>query len=705
MGMGKFALLIGVGSYRSSDLHDLLAAPRDVEAMQRVLVDEAIGGFAVEDVCVLQNPGSQDMRVAIARLFAGRTREDLLLLYFSGHGLADEGLLHLTATDTDKSLLDATAIPASFIHGLMERRGKDRSQYQVVILDCCYSGAFAKGMAAKGSGVNLLSQLGGKGRAVLTSSSETEPSFEQKDGELSVYTQYVVEGLRTGIADKDEDGWISVDELHEFAAMKVREAAPAMQPKIYAVEEGYKIFVAKAPVGDPKLAFRKEVEKLAKERKGVISPILKAALVRGSEGKVSEEDIAEILKEVLQPYREFEDRLQEFQKATDKFIILPPEQQIIADLIYFQKTLGLRDEDVGPKPKPLKKTRKISTYSNVLSSCLDRRSFLRLTYAGLGLGGGWIFSRSGQLWQSKSSPNSVSTPGFLGNQKAAAPSQPLARQIAFPTVQLNSIGQITQRLTGQAMVYSEKLSSEIILDMVKIPAGKFMMGSPSNELERESDEGPVHSVTVPEFWMGQFEVTQAQWRQVAAMPKVSIILNEDPSNFKGVDLPVEQVSWDEATEFCSRLSRATKRIYRLPSEAEWEYACRAGMKTPFYFGPTISPEVINYDGNYTYGQGSKGEYRQGTTNVGSFPANAFGLYDMHGNVWEWCHDIWQADYSKAPTDGSAQLNQQSDKLYRLLRGGSWYNDPWDCRSANRSRYSPDDRDLVIGFRVACSLAS
>jgi uncharacterized caspase-like protein len=230
--MGKFALLIGVGSYRSSDLQDLLAAPRDVEAMQRVLVDPAIGGFAVEDVQVLENPGVQNIREAIERLFADRQRDDLLLLYFSGHGVVDEaGRFHLTAADTDQRLLSSTAISAIFVHELMEKQGKDRSQRQVVILDSCFSGAFAKGMAAKGDGVNLLPQLGGKGRAVMTSSKGTEYSFEQKGAELSIYTQYVVEGLRTGIADRDEDGWISVKELHEFAKTKVQEMAPAMQPE------------------------------------------------------------------------------------------------------------------------------------------------------------------------------------------------------------------------------------------------------------------------------------------------------------------------------------------------------------------------------------------------------------------------------------------------------------------------------------------
>jgi formylglycine-generating enzyme required for sulfatase activity/uncharacterized caspase-like protein len=652
--MGQFALLIGVGSYRSSDLQDLRAAPRDVEAMQRVLVDPAIGGFTEADVHVLVNPQAQEMRVAIERLFANRTRDDLVLLYFSGHGVVgDAGQFYLTTVETENALLSSTAIPATFVHELMERRGKDRSQRQVVILDSCFSGAFAKGMAAKGDGVNLLPQLGGKGRAVMTSSKGTEYSFEQKGAELSIYTQYVVEGLRTGVADRDEDGWISVKELHEFAKTKVQEAAPAMQPEIYGTAECCQIFVARAPLGDPKLRFRKEAEKWAKKQNGVISSVLKRGFFKRYERELSTNEIDLILDEVLQPYREFQENLREFQEAVDEFLGLPTSQQLIEELIYLQHALGLRDEDVvqwmqGINARPKVAEKPIETVH---------------------------VEQSNQVW------------------------------FEFTTAQVDLKGKVIDQSTKKVNGFKDDLGEGVTINMIAIPRGTFMMGSPTNEKQRTEAESPQHSVTVSEFWMGQFAVTQAQWRRVAEMGKITIDLDVDPSNFKGQNRPVEQVSWDEATEFCARLSRATNRAYRLPSEAEWEYTCSAGTNTPFSFGPTLSPDVANYHGNYTYGQGIKGKYRQGTTDVGSFPANAFGLYDMHGNVYEWCQDWWQDDYSKAPTDGTAQLNQQSDELYRLLRGGSWGNSPRDCRSANRARFSPDNRDDFIGFRVACSLAS
>jgi formylglycine-generating enzyme required for sulfatase activity len=195
--------------------------------------------------------------------------------------------------------------------------------------------------------------------------------------------------------------------------------------------------------------------------------------------------------------------------------------------------------------------------------------------------------------------------------------------------------------------------------------------------------------------MGKFAVTQEQYQQ---------IMGKNPANFKGAKRPVERVSWNDAVEFCSKLSQKTGRKYRLPSEAEWEYACRAGTTTPFHFGETITSDLANYYGSSTYASEPKGNYRQQTTDVGSFQvANAFGLYDMHGNVWEWCQDDWHNDYTGAPTDGSAWSRQSSNT--KLLRGGSWNNNPEYCRSAFRNYSILDSNHNNIGFRDVCSGAA
>jgi formylglycine-generating enzyme required for sulfatase activity len=281
---------------------------------------------------------------------------------------------------------------------------------------------------------------------------------------------------------------------------------------------------------------------------------------------------------------------------------------------------------------------------------------------------------------------------------------------------------------AQNQYYDETLAEgDQPLRMMLIPTGTFLMGSPEEELERSDAEGPQHEVMVPQFFMAKYQVTQVQWRAVAELPLVKSRLDPEPSRFKGDRLPVEQISWHDAVEFCDRLTIHTNRQYRLPTEAEWEYACRAGTKTPFHFGETISTDYANYDGTDktygAYGPGTKGEFRQETTPVDRFGvANAYGLCDMHGNVWEWCQDPWHEGYAGAPRDGSEwifksgtgpgiirggtkasyQYDAKGDPNQRVVRGGSWNDYSWYCRSAYRYTFNPVNRYNDIGFRVVCS---
>ena len=259
-----------------------------------------------------------------------------------------------------------------------------------------------------------------------------------------------------------------------------------------------------------------------------------------------------------------------------------------------------------------------------------------------------------------------------------------------------------ERRSLQVEGYREDLGGGVAITMVTIPAGSFLMGSPEDEPERSDAEGPQHEVTLGSFLMAQTPITQAQWRAVAGWQKVGRDLKPDPSKFKGANRPVEQVSWFDALEFCRRLNQRTGQRYGLPSEAQWEYACRAGSTTPFHFGATLTPELANYDGNYCYGNGPKGTYRKQTIDVASFPANGWGLHDMHGNVWEWCQDHWHDSYNFAPGDDQPWLipAAAADEP-RLLRGGSWFSYPGDCRSAYRIRLRPGSADRNVGFRVVC----
>ncbi|MEH2398197.1 SUMF1/EgtB/PvdO family nonheme iron enzyme [Nostoc sp.] len=288
-----------------------------------------------------------------------------------------------------------------------------------------------------------------------------------------------------------------------------------------------------------------------------------------------------------------------------------------------------------------------------------------------------------------------------GVSEPAATAHQVGLQVfQFEIVKVNASGQEVKRDRSEAQYFTEDLGNGVTLEMIAIPSGKFLMGSPSGE--GSNNEKPQHEVTVQSFFMGKYSVTQAQWKRVVALPKVNRDLEVNPSYFKGDKRPVEQVSWNDAVEFCDRLSKYTNKQYRLPSEAEWEYACRAGTTTPFHFGETITTELANYSGDYTYASEPKGKNCRETTEVGSFPANGFGLYDMHGQVSEWCQDSWHESYKGAPQDGRAWID--NDNEYRLLRGGSWIYDPRYCRSA--SRYDGNARVIHLiyfGFRVVCAV--
>lgn len=255
------------------------------------------------------------------------------------------------------------------------------------------------------------------------------------------------------------------------------------------------------------------------------------------------------------------------------------------------------------------------------------------------------------------------------------------------------------------------------IEMVLILGGTFDMGS--SEIDRYridwgrlASESPQHPVTLPPFFMSKHLITQAQWWAVIQKQRwIAKKLYESPARFQGSERPVENVSWFEAVEFCQRLSRLTGCTYRLPTEAEWEYACRAGTTTLYSCGETITTNLANYRGAGdrvmswpgAYDQGATEIFREETTPVDAFPPNAFGLYDMHGNVSEWCLDRWHRSYGDgAPVDGSAWLSDNDDDC-RVLRGGSWINDASDCRSASRGYNDPTIRSDQFGFRVVCEI--
>gem|GEM_PF-335376 len=1013
--MAKVALLIGVSEYEPG-LNPLASAVRDVEAVREVLLHPEMGGFAESDITLLKNPARQTVEMEIEKLFSGRHTDDLLVLYFSGHGIKDDRRrLYLATRNTSKTpqgeLIRSTAVSANFIH---DRMTESRCRRQVVILDSCFSGAFAEGMSAKDDGtIDIQQQLGGEGRAVLTSSSSTQYSFEQQGEDLSIYTRFLIEGIKSGEADLDQDEFISIDELHEYASQKVRELQPAMKPEIYAIREGFKIKLTKVAPGDPRQQYRKEVARFI--RRGEISFVGRQTLdvLRTRLGlEVTQSKAME--DEVLAPYRnEFRQKLQQYQQVFTEVLAraeritdgdrqdlqelqqmlglwnedtMPIEAQVTGrfkthqqnlqayqqafttalqqeyplstasrdrlrqiqqeleladqdiaaiesqttaevevyhqklqdyerlfttatqqeyplseatrtDLCQHQQRLGLTDVDVAPieaqittqiesyhqklqqyeqafvkvtqrRHYPDEGTQKqlqqmwqtlglsdgdvkaieqringeIETYQANLqqyeqefteavqqkyplsasnrSKLTQRHQLLKLTaedvtaienpiaavieehqqklrryeqvfresiqfeyplsdttreefrrfqrflelndaeisaleaiiiqpssetesepqgeaeyppietrvaanqelttqesqeqitrqkflkwvgwgavVLGIPVVGGEIFKGQSPTTQSQTVDSltliTVAEPKYTPPTEGGSKLLGLPMwTVEFETVTVDEKGQIIKRdSSNQAKFFKEDLGNGITLEMVYIPGGSFKMGSLPGEKGRGLHESPQHDVNVPPFYMGRFEVTQEQYQQV---------MGKNPSYFQGAKRPVEQVMWNDVIAFCNKLSQKTGRKYRLPSEAEWEYACRAGTKTPFYFGETITTELANYNGNYTYAAEPKGKYRGQTTEVGSFPPNAFGLYDMHGNVWECCQDTYHKSYEGAPDDGSAWVDNDND--YYLLRGGSWDDLPGYCRSAARYNTYPDDSTDDIGFRVVCVAA-
>jgi uncharacterized protein (TIGR02996 family) len=263
-------------------------------------------------------------------------------------------------------------------------------------------------------------------------------------------------------------------------------------------------------------------------------------------------------------------------------------------------------------------------------------------------------------------------------------------------------GRMHALLAAGAQRCVPRLVNSITMPLLFIPPGSFWMGAPDSELQRDDDELPQREVKLTRaFYLGVYPVTQREYEAV---------MGENPASFNesngcGPEHPVEMVSWEDAVAFCARLSdrpaeKAAGRTYRLPTEAEWEYACRAGTSTPFFFGATATTEEVNFDGNYPYGGTTPGKYLVRSSKVGSYAPNPWGLFDMHGNIEEWCADKYDDHYyAKGETIDPLSLKGREN----VVRGGCWFSYGRHCRSANRNWFNTGGRNYYYGFRVALTV--
>ncbi|GAK53549.1 All3226 protein [Candidatus Moduliflexus flocculans] len=597
----RCALLIGNNAYCDAEFPPLTKPARDVADFAALLRDPRIGAF--DEVTEYVDRSWHEVQRDISRFFRQRHKDDLLLLYFSGHGYRElSGEFYLVFDDTTFDDLDASAISAHFVRKQIDRSGAER---KVVILDCCHSAAFFGEKGTNSGAEDAVSAFegNGSGKIILAASHALQKAQEKTPDDMatpySLFTHFLIEGLRTGRADLDEDGKIGAEELFEFASAEMQAIHAAQTPKKFVAAHG-EIVVAKNPCWIPRsdrsLLPRWLLNRLdeddSSDRFRAIDDLV--SIIQRHDERCAMAALTELRRLSL------EDRAPRVRRAAEGALeeLDEPESRDVPHVV--EEIIELRDDEY-----------ELIEESNEPSA--------------------------GDLWR--------------------------------------------EPVTGMEFVY--------------IPAGQFMMGSPESEEGRYDDESPLHKVSLAEgFWMGKYPVTQAEWQK---------IMGNNPSHFKGERRPVETVSWNDAQEFLQKLNATVGAgsepapTFRLPSEAEWEYACRAGTTTPFSFGETISTDQANYNGNYIYGSGKKGVYREQTTDVGSFPPNAFGVYDMHGNVWEWCQDSY-ASYSETPTDGSA-YGSLGDGKTKLLRGGSWLNQPSYARSAARLRLEPGFQDFYFGFRV------
>ena len=269
----------------------------------------------------------------------------------------------------------------------------------------------------------------------------------------------------------------------------------------------------------------------------------------------------------------------------------------------------------------------------------------------------------------------------------------------FDVPTLDKTGKVRRSQLHHASFLPVSLAGADRLDMVSIAPASFWMGATNSEFRRKPVETPRRRVRVSPFLIGKYPITQSQWTAVAALPKMRRDLPTNPSHFQGGDRPVESVSWLEAVEFCDRLSQHTGRRFQLPSEAQWEYACRAGTQTPFHTGETVASQFANYVSTSTYKAEPAGNYLRSTVPVGQYKPNAFGLHDMHGNVWEWCADTWHRNHHNSSKNRRVMTSARQPQM-RAIRGGGWLDSPDRIRSASRSKYLETALNRTIGFRVA-----
>ncbi len=755
--MSRRALLIGVSEY-GEGFDSLPGSLRDVRKMANVLGDSEQGAF--EKPIVLENPTLNEIKEEIEQFFrgAGSEKDDLLLLYFSGHGdLGSDFVrqqLHLCAKGTRKlngQLMESSAMSAEFLKRQMDL---SKSTQIIVILDCCYSGAIAD-LLRKGDEDSAFNELRAPGRVILASSSASQSSYQSTDG-LSLYTHYLLEGMTGAAQPKNSHApWIVVQDLHAYAERRFEvEQRGGVSPKIIVARDtGYDIPIVKAPRPLPLLDYRQEVDELFQdldrerglEFKGKIEEPLARARLETSRlclGTISPEEAQKIEQEVQAPYLAREKQRRDYERnfelaVKDGFL---PDDFNLKQLEKIRQNIGLGKEDADriaqfisrqrrlrPRPATLSSSSQSMRFSQLdvgwaeaaaratatttqlgneakaaaskLSSAthqlqshfFTRRTFLNsLRLAGIGFCLAYIIKNldllKEQLPKSNLSLNGLDSRNTI---------PPLMRS-EFEAIEVNESGIVIGTRSSFKYFFEEDLGQGILIEMIQIKTENFPVDTSISYIE-DSQGRRVEEVKIPNFFISRTEITQEQYE---------VITGQTPSLFIGKTRPVERVSWYDAQAFCQLLSKRTGKKYRLPTEDEWEYACRATTITPFHFGKVLIPSLANYRESTTgiealLSLNQTKESKNQTKDVGSFQPNGFGLCDMHGNVSEWCGDYLYIQNQKVTLVRHPAYSTTSENLYGV-RGGSYSSLMEESSSTSRQSFPPNYSSEVLGFRIACS---
>ncbi len=721
----NWAIVIGINNYNPNNFASLKYAKRDAESVRDFFLHEA----KFDEVCFFSND-SADFRWKGNKIPTQPTYGNLISFledrfetkpflsagdncwfFFAGHGEQHANQDYLMPQDANPRSIQRTAIPVNYVRERLSRSGADNV---ILILDACRTDG-SRGAA----GIGSESQ---KGAIVISSCSPTQKAWEIDELQHGAFTYALLEGLRM----HGELNCATVERLDLHLRRRVPKLCenygkyPEQNPRT-AVDPADKRYLLLMPqhatetdINTLKMKAYRSMNYDLDAAEQLWIRVNAAAQGRDMEALEAFQKIGQmkaahsVSPSVLSPNS----------SNSGSRTSLPTEVQ--------QSVKSVRSPVSTSSPVSSRKLRASATGVELAKSALKQKSLSQKALAqNFALTQSTISRFLKQELIDCETYEIICkaldlTPDVIQDNLGAVPSISNNKQIKssknsaspanihtfeFEVISVNLKGLIIERRHQITEHGIEKLGNEIVLEIVLIQGGNFLMGSSETESGGINNEKPQHSVTIQPFLIGKYPITQAQWKAVAAFDKVNRDIELEPSHFKGADKPVEQVSWYDAVEFCDRLSRKTGREYRLPTEAEWEYACRAGTTTPFHFGETITPDVANYDCNYSYKSGpkAKGSYRKQTSPVKTFAfANAFGLFDMHGNVWEWCLDYWHESYHEAPTNGSVWLTD-SNSNSRVLRGGSWLNDPTDCRSAHREYGDSDTRFNRFGFRIVCPI--